>query len=420
MDEKLKWIEDTKKILLIRYSEFASEIASAKIEYRTNLKYKTAATDGQDIFLDPDYFASLDEEGRSFLVAHEFMHKKLKHYLRRTYDGIDRDPDIFSEAADAVVNANLKRDGYTIKKGYINRPEALHYAVEEFYEILKKEKESNPNEDKMPRFKDDHSMWEETLKDAEEKGKIPDFSEEVKLEKEKFQKNRQERLEKVKENLARMKEEMLKKHNDSAKINLGSVGEENNTIDWKILLRREFDKDDSIWSQRRSILENNFAYRLEEYEEDDEAQTEVLIDVSGSVNLELVKAFLRIVKPIVKHSKLKVGCFNEKFWGFLEIHSVKDIDNFVIPEGARGFSARTEDWDLAVRSFTKKSEINKIIFTDGLAGPGNMPKEDLKGKNVIWIVYRNKEFSPCCGKVIFINDSQLNKLHSFQENNLER
>jgi len=139
-----------------------------------------------------------------------------------------------------------------------------------------------------------------------------------------------------------------------------------------------------------------------------------MIDVSDSVNLNLVRAFLREIKPILKQSKLRVGCFNEKFWGMVDIKSIKDIHNFSIPSNARGSSAWTEDWDLAVRSFTKKREINKIVFTDGYPGPGNMPKQDLKNENVIWIVYGNKQFNPCCGKVINMNEGQLGKLQHIQ------
>ena len=42
---------------------------------------------------------------------------------------------------------------------------------------------------------------------------------------------------------------------------------------------------------------------------------------------------------------------------------------------------------------------------------GNMPKEDLKRENVIWLVYGNKDFRPCCGKVINITEKQLKQLH---------
>ena len=206
-----------------------------------------------------------------------------------------------------------------------------------------------------------------------------------------------------------LREQELKK-SQSGNIEFGDVGQAKAILDWKLLLRREVEKTETIWSQRRSIAENNYAYRLEENDVEDEAETEVMIDVSGSVSLEMVKAFLRQLKPILKESKLKVGCFNEKFWGMVEIKSNRDIDNFKIPSEARGNSAWTEDWDLAVRSFSKKREVNKIVFTDGEPCPGTMPKEDLKGINVIWLVYSNRDFHPCCGKVIDVYPKDLQNM----------
>ena len=230
-----------------------------------------------------------------------------------------------------------------------------------------------------------------------------------------FEKNRKEKREKFKARRHTTEKEM--RTTEQGTINLGELGESKEPIDWKVLIRREIEKTETIWSQRRSIAENNYAYRLEENDIEDEAETEIMIDVSGSVNLELVKAFLRQIKPLLKQSKLRVGCFNEKFWGLVDIKSVRDIDNFIIPQGARGQSAWTEDWDLAVRSFTKKREINKIVFTDGYPYPGTMPKEDLKSVNVIWLVYGNKSFKPCCGKVINITEKQLEQMHHIHKNN---
>ena len=51
------------------------------------------------------------------------------------------------------------------------------------------------------------------------------------------------------------------------------------------------------------------------------------------------------------------------------------------------------------------------MFTDGYPCPGTMPKEDLRRKNIIWLVYGNKDFNPCCGKVINITERQLEQLH---------
>jgi len=268
---------------------------------------------------------------------------------------------------------------------------------------------------------DDHSLWEEVFREQQEgQGKKQEQSqtesqEQVEEqttmdfdERGEFEANRKEKREKFKSR--REKTEKNIRSTQDRTIKLGSIGESKEAIDWKALIRREIEESETIWSQRRSIAENNYAYRLEENDIEDDAETEIMIDVSGSVDLDLVKAFLRQIKPLLKQSKLRVGCFNEKFWGMVDIKNVSDIDNFTIAEGARGQSAWTEDWDLAVRSFTKKREINKIVFTDGYPCPGTMPKEDLKRENVIWLVYGNEEFEPCCGKVIHITEKQLEKL----------
>lgn len=438
MDNKIKLIYDTKRLMLTKYPQFGSDLASINIEYNSNLKYHTAATDGKTVYFDPGYLASLNEDDRLFLIAHELMHIKFAHTLRLLdKNGKKRDLDIWNEATDAIINANLERDGFRIKAGYINRPEALNYSAEEFYQILLKEKEekqqansqnneNNETENIEDNDKectgDDHSLWEELFENSQTESQQSNDTDVN--EREIFEQNRQERLARAKKNLEEMKEQLLKNFNNNSSnystIQLGDVGESKDEIAWELLLRREIEKSETIWSQRRSIAENNYAYRLEENDIDDEAETEVMIDVSGSVDLELVRGFLRALKPILKHSKLKVGCFNEKFWGMTEIKSISDIDNFVISEESRGHSAWTEDWDLAVRSFTKKREINKIVFTDGDPCPGTMPKEDLKNENIIWMVYGNQYFKPCCGKVIHITTSQLEKLSTHQLEDIRR
>ena len=497
MGTSVDTIYKTKRKMLTKYPRFGSEIASANIEFKDDLPYKTAATDGKTIYVDPDYFESLNEDERLFLIAHETMHIKFMHMHRlEDKDGNRRDPNLWNIATDAIINANLKRDGFKIKDGYINMPEALNYSAEEFYQILLKEKEereqnqqekpqkqaqddenkkqqeeqqnqeendnskndlSSGNEEEHNEEKegqenngqnpqpqgDDHGLWEkafEEYKEQEEKkeedkkakdqkedknkkeknqDKKPDQelpNEQEFNEKQEFEANRKEKIEKFKNR----REKIEKSIRGEEPITFGDIGRSKEEIDWKLLLRREIDKTETIWSQRRSIAENNYAYRLEENDIEDEAETEVMIDVSGSVDEDMVKGFLRQLKPLLKESKLRVGCFNEKFWGLVDIKNEKDIDNFAIPREARGYYAWTEDWDLAVRSFTKKREVNKIVFTDGYPAPGTMPKEDLKKENVIWLVYGNKDFQPCCGKVINITEKQLEKLYQVDRNDMER
>lgn len=442
-------IYDAKRKMLAKYPRFGSEIAVANIEFKDNLKYHTAATDGKNIYVDPNYFADLSENDRLFTIAHEIMHIKFMHMYRlKDKSGVKRDLELWNIATDAIINANLERDGFIIKEGYVNMPEALDYSAEEFYQKLLQEKEKkeqgqdnenseqteNQNSDEGKSQGDDHSLWEEAFKEQQnsqkkeqrqyensqkqEEGQEQEQTGEEHTdidfdERGEFEDNRKEKREKFRSR--REKTEKDIRSTDKGAIELGDIGKSKEEIDWKLLLRREVEKTETIWSKRRSIAENNYAYRLEENDIEDEAETEVMIDVSGSVDLELVKSFLRQLKPLLKQSKLRVGCFNEKFWELVDIKNVKDIDNFTIPRGARGHSAWTEDWDLAVRSFTKKREINKIVFTDGYPCPGTMPKEDLKRENIIWLVYGNKDFKPCCGKVINITEKQLVQLHQIDK-----
>ena len=439
-------IYDVKRKLLAKYPRFSSEIAVSNIEFKENLKYHTVATDGKNVYVDPNYFESLSENERIFTIAHEIMHIKFMHMFRlKDKDGKKRDPDLWNIATDAIINANLERDGFTIKEGYVNMPEALNYSAEEFYQKLLEEKEKkqkeqqneqkqeqedeknsnkgksdkdenqNSNEEKLQG--DDHSLWEDAFKQQNSKEKEQKDKQSQKQEENdeqqidmnfdergEFEDNRKEKREKFKsrrektqKDLRNVKEEMTKS---------GNIGESKEAIDWKVLLRREVEKTETIWSQRRSIAENNFAYRLEENDLEDEAETEVMIDVSGSVDENMVKGFLRQLKPLLKESKLQVGCFDTKFYGFKNIQTLKDINNFSIPGGGG------TDLDLPVRSFSKKREINKIIFTDGY---GYMPKEDLKKENVIWLVYGKKNFQPCCGKVINITEKQLEQLRQIDK-----
>ena len=502
MNPSVDMIYDIKRKILTKYSRFGSVLASAKIEYRDDLPFHTAATDGKNIYVDPKYFESLSENDRMFIISHEVIHILWMHMYRLTdKNGQKRDPELWNIATDAIINANLERDGFTIKEGYVNMPEALNYSAEEFYEILLRKKEEKEKQQQQQNSQgnqgnsgeqsensegkdssqndmgeqgeqkgkqsgeqgqdenqndgdgegkdkeegeeegkgkgengkpshqgDDHSLWEEAFRNREQQGQKQKSSNQKQQsdgtkqrtitqeqsqadfdERKFFEEMRREKREKFKARREKTKQDI--RGTGEGTIELGSIGESKEAIDWKVLLRREVEKTETIWSQRRSIAENNYAYRLEENDIEDEAETEIMIDVSGSVDLDLVKAFLRQIKPILKQSKLKVGCFNEKFWGLVDIKSVRDIDNFTIPREARGHSAWTEDWDLAVRSFTKKREINKIVFTDGYPCPGTMPKEDLKRENIIWLVYGNKAFNPCCGKVINITERQLEQLH---------
>lgn len=212
--------------------------------------------------------------------------------------------------------------------------------------------------------------------------------------------NRQERkkrAEEIRNKLKQQKDEYFKAR--SKEVSYGNVGNSKAVVDWKNLLKKTIEKEEDRWSYRRSGADNDYMARVEELEEENKSETEVMLDVSGSIDENMLKEFLRQLKPILKDSTLKVGCFDHRVFDFKEIKNNKDIDNFHVPGGGG------TNIDRAVRAFSKKKEVNKIVFTDGYSW--DMPKDDLKNMNVIWLIYDNKNFKPVCGKVIYVDRSKI-------------
>lgn len=210
---------------------------------------------------------------------------------------------------------------------------------------------------------------------------------------------KQRQAEQVRKMLERQKNETMKTKAEAGGHSFGPVGEAKAVLDWKKLLKKSIEEEEDRWSYRRSGADNDYMARVEELEDENKSQTEVMLDVSGSVDEEMLKEFLRQLKPILKNSELKVGCFDHRLYPFQEIKNNKDIDRFQI-NGGGGTNI-----DLAVRAFSKKKEVNKIVFTDGYSN--EMPRNDLKNMNVIWLIYDNNDFHPVCGKVIYVDKRQI-------------
>ena len=74
----------------------------------------TAATDGKDIFYNPDYLHSLPVTQQDGLLLHEVLHAALLHVPRR---GV-REAELWNIAADIVVNGIIcKQDVFELPPG---------------------------------------------------------------------------------------------------------------------------------------------------------------------------------------------------------------------------------------------------------------------------------------------------------------
>ena len=271
---------------------------------------------------------------------------------------------------------------------------------------------------------DTHSMWEDAVKkNNEEQKKLDKLSKNDKKEKDKSElEKKQEELQEIgekdsfKKNLEEKKRELeeLKKviikeasqagnKTNSDIIRVQNIGTAKPIIDWRYILRETITYDVD-WSYKNAYVEDEVVHAS--LEEQPMPETEIVLDTSGSINNTLLKNFLRECKNILQHTKLKVGCFDTKFYGFNEIRTEEDIENMRF-QGGGG-----TNFDVAVGAFSKRVE-NKIVFTDGEA---SMPKTCI---DAIWIVFGNRVINPKGGKVIYITNDELDRLYNFESNNIK-
>ena len=102
----------------------------------------TAATDGKDIFFNPNFLSSLSSPQQDALILHEVLHAALLHVLRR---GV-RDSKLWNIAADIVVNGMIAAQGcFELPPNPIRDQKLEHLSVEEIYELLLQEEKCDHN-----------------------------------------------------------------------------------------------------------------------------------------------------------------------------------------------------------------------------------------------------------------------------------
>ena len=272
---------------------------------------------------------------------------------------------------------------------------------------------------------DTHSMWEETVKkhkeqeqnkekknneinkknkNSSEKDDFEKKQEELENmgEKKAFKKNledRKKQLEELKEAISKLASQAGSTSNEDVR-EIENIGISKPLIDWRYILREAI-KYDVDWSYQNATIEDGVI--TPNLEEQPKPETEIVLDTSGSISDVLLRNFLRECKNILQQSRVKVGCFDTKFYGFHEIRTEQDIENMKFVGGGG------TDFYVAINAFTRRVE-NKIIFTDGEAWMPNIPCD------AIWIVFGQTKINPKGGKVIYITPEQLDKLYGFDFN----
>lgn len=343
--------------LLIRYPLFGNVIVNLKFKLTKENVNAPAFTDGGNIFYKQEFIDEYSERDKEFIIAHEIFHIVLRHIFRN----VGKDLDLLNFVEDAIINQLLVRDGLVIPDGGVDVEDALNYSVEELYmrflprlDEIKEWVNENTYHIEMTNLDDFvEKMFGDNLSDIMSQNSsirsdiLGDFKNELK-------------------NLA------AGKWTNGEEVVLGDVGSSSPLISWKELLRANLNSPEEVITLFYEV-EMDGIIRREEKSDPSFAESEIIIDSSGSMNIEELKIVLCECKNILKDSKLKVGFCDTKFYGFIDVHNKSDLDKISI-RGRGG-----TNFGVMVESFSKNA-LNKIIITDGCSV---FPKDD---KGVFWII----------------------------------
>ncbi len=468
-----------KRKMLVKYPFFGSVVAS--VGYKENKDILTAGTDGETIYYNPEYLEELSVEEQTFIFAHEVCHIAFNHILRSegknpelwniatdgvinqflkrdglkmASGGVDMAEAINYDAeqlyekllqekqqsgqgnqqqSSGSQSGNNQQQSQSPQQGNSGSGSSQEQKNQSQEQSGGESGEDSQKEDKSKQDvgHDTHSMWEQAVKKHKEQqektdkkeslldkllGKDKDKKDKEKTELEKkqeelesmgekdaFKKNledKKKQLEELKEAISKQASQAGTSTNRDIRT-VNDIGTAKPLIDWRYVLRETI-KYDVDWSYKNATLEDGVVNA--NLEEQPMPETEIVLDTSGSINEVLLKNFLRECKNILQHTKLKVGCFDTEFYGFHEIRTEEDIEKMRF-EGGGG-----TDFDVAVGAFSRRVE-NKIIFTDGEASMPDMPLD------AIWIVFGGEKINPKGGKVIHIDNEQLERLYNYQMTN---
>lgn len=106
----------------------------------------TAATDGNKIFFDCEFYSKLTQGQREFVLAHEVWHNIFLHFIRRQA----RDMELWNVATDMEINHMLQNEGMEVlKDGCFPDPIVAGKNAEDIYAYLKKQMQKQQKQQKQ-------------------------------------------------------------------------------------------------------------------------------------------------------------------------------------------------------------------------------------------------------------------------------
>lgn len=128
--EAARALSRARAALITREPFFGSLVLGLRLE--ADETCRQLWTDGTTLGYHPAFAAGISQEKLVGALAHEALHLACGHHARRRH----RDPRLWNEACDVVINDILLQAGFRLPEGAVSRPEYAGLPVESVYREL--------------------------------------------------------------------------------------------------------------------------------------------------------------------------------------------------------------------------------------------------------------------------------------------
>lgn len=357
-----KLLDKTKTaVFLGSNAAFLGSIMCQIEEFIWDTEIDTASTNGRNLRWNPDWFLGLPEETRKTVLLHELWHIGRLHMIR----GIGKDPEIWNEACDYVINNHLDIDGYVF---HGTTPLLEHkydgMVEEQIYELLLQNQHPNPKPNSLrgdlviDQAIDPKQLISQVItathqaKLAGDAGSIPG-------------------------DVSQILDEFL-----------------NPVLPWELLLRRfmeELTNEEQTWAKRSRRHPDIYMPGWGKTE-GGLSHLAYFLDVSGSVSDHDILRFnseVKYIKEELNPERLTLVLFDTRIQEVIDFYEDDPFDKVVVT-GRGGTSLEpVEKW------IRKNKPTAAVIFSDLECHPMDNP-----GIPVLWIVIPGNGFKPDFGEVI--------------------
>lgn len=323
----------------------------------------TAATNGKQILINPDFFMGLVPEERIFLLLHEAWHVAFDHMARLK----DFDPKIWNYACDYVINAMLIKLGLKMPKGGLYSRQYEGMFSEEVYKHLMADPPDEP----------EGFMFDLEAPDAADQKDVSRQIEDIVVRASIRSKQSGEKPGTIPQEIERWIDSLL-----------------NPKLPWNVILQNYFTEYAPEDYTYQRVSRRYMPIYIPTLYSESLGDVVFAVDTSGSVEEHQLQAFLSEcyhVAADLQPSKLTLIDWDYTLHNIREIETADDLYSFPFTGGGGTTVAPLMEW-----AIEHKPRV-MIILTDGyFYNDYAEPTET----DVIWAVYNNSNFTPNFGRVI--------------------